>query len=348
MSAPLQGAEALPLGATPAARAARSAAHDTKLELRGLRHRFGDLVVLDGISLRVQRGEIFGLLGPNGSGKSTTLRVLTGLLVPQAGEIVLDGEPVAAGGRRLRQQLGVVFQAPSLDPRLTARENLRLGAALYGVPTAVAASRIEELLAFTALRERGDDLVVDFSGGMKRRLELARALLHEPDLLLMDEPTTGLDERFFRQTWERIEALRAERGLTVLLTTHRAEEAERCDRVAVIDSGRVIAEDRPEALRQRVSGDVLTIEAKDPDALCSELAQLFQLQCRVVDGKVVLERDRGHELIPRLVEALPVGRIDSLSMHRPTLADVFVKLTGRSLRDEAVAASEAVESGGKR
>jgi ABC-2 type transport system ATP-binding protein len=238
----------------------------------------------------------------------------------------------------------VVFQMPSLDARLTARENLLLGAALYGITGQLAAARADELLAFTALRDRARDPVGQFSGGMKRRLELARALLHEPSLLILDEPTTGLDERFFREVWERIESLRARSGLTVLLTTHRAEEAERCDRVAVIDAGRVIAEDAPEALRQRVSGDVLTLEARDPERLRAELDQRLGLASAVVGGKVVLERERGHELIPRLIEALPAGRIDALSMHRPTLSDVFVKLTGRSLQTDAPAAGET--SGG--
>lgn len=318
-----------------AARVAASSAVSPKLELRGLRHRFSEANVLDGLSFRLQPGEIFGLLGPNGSGKSTTLRVLTGLLVPDAGEIAFDGERVEPGGRRLRRNMGVVFQAGSLDARLSARENLALSAALYGLPSRLARARIEELLRFTALAERADDLVAEFSGGMKRRLELARALLHEPSLLVMDEPTAGLDESFFRQSWERIEALRAQRGLTVLLTTHRAEEAERCDRVAIIDCGRVIAEDRPEALRQRVSGDVLTLEARDPEGLCAELVSRLTLDCRVVEGRVRIVRQRGHELVPRVVEALPAGRIESLSMNRPTLADVFVKLTGRSLRDES-------------
>jgi len=330
-------AAALGLGAALSNAAAASA----RVEVRGLRQRFGTLDVLSGLSFRVQPGEIFGLLGPNGCGKSTTLRVLTGMLVPDAGELLLDGVPVAPGGRALRQRMGVVFQAPSLDSRLTARENLALSAALYGVSGAEARERIASLLEFTALRDRADEAVIKFSGGMRRRLELARALLHEPSLLLMDEPTTGLDERFFRQTWERIEALRAERGLTVLLTTHRAEEAERCDRVAVVDQGTIIAEGEPEALRRRVAGDVLTLEAAEPEALCRELAERFDLTPRVLDGKVVLERERGHELIPRLIEALPAGRIDSLSMHRPTLSDVFVKLTGRSLRDEGTTEQEA-------
>lgn len=319
------------------ARAGAAADAGARLEVRNLQHRFDALEVLSGLSFRVQPGEIFGLLGPNGCGKSTTLRVLTGMLVPQAGELRLDGAVVAPGDRLLRQRMGVVFQAPSLDTRLTARENLALSAALYGITGAEARERIAALLGFTELRDRADEAVSKFSGGMRRRLELARALLHEPSLLLMDEPTTGLDERFFRQTWERIEQLRKQRGLTVLLTTHRAEEAERCDRVAVVDQGTVIAEGEPEALRRQVAGDVLTLEAGDPDALCRELAERFGLSPSVVDGKVVLERERGHELIPRLIEALPAGRIDSLSMHRPTLSDVFVKLTGRSLRDEGAA-----------
>jgi ABC-2 type transport system ATP-binding protein len=240
--------------------------------------------------------------------------------------------------------MGVVFQSGSLDARLSARQNLALSAALYGMRGAHARERVEALLEFTALRERADETVNKYSGGMRRRLELARALLHEPALLVMDEPTSGLDERFFRQSWERIEQLRAERGLTVLLTTHRAEEAERCDRVAVVDQGKVIAEGEPEALRRRVSGDVLTLEAREPDALCRELAERFALSAQVVGGKVVLERERGHELIPRIIESLPAGRIDSLSMHRPTLSDVFVKLTGRSLRDEAAARTKEADA----
>jgi ABC-2 type transport system ATP-binding protein len=316
------------------ARVHGSAGQGARLEVRELRHRFGERVVLDGLSFTVEPGEIFGLLGPNGSGKSTTLRVLTGLLVPDAGQLLLDGAPVQPGGRALRQRMGVVFQSPSLDPRLTARENLMLSATLYGITGAEAARRCDALLQMASLMERADDPVVDFSGGMKRRLELGRALLHDPALLVMDEPTTGLDERSFRQNWERIERLREQRGLTVLLTSHRADEAERCDRVAVVDGGRVIAQDTPEALRRRVSGDVITLEAHDPEPLAQELSQRFELEARVVDGRVVLEREEGHALIPRLVESVPAGRIESLSMHRPTLADVFVKLTGRALGDD--------------
>jgi ABC-2 type transport system ATP-binding protein len=306
-------------------------AHETLLELVELSHAFKQVRVLSGLSLRLARGEIFGLLGPNGCGKSTTLRVLTGLLVPDSGELRLLGQVVAPGGRALRKQMGVVFQAPSLDPRLSARENLTLSAALQQLPAALAKQRVAEALDFAQLPERADDLVSTFSGGMKRRLELARALLHEPSLLLLDEPTSGLDEPSFRRTWQRILELRAQKQLTVLLTTHRAEEAALCDRVAIMDQGRVMALDAPAALVERVSGDVLTLEVDDCERAASAVQRHFGLEARVVAGKLVIERERGHELIPRLVEALPAGSIRSLSMHRPTLADVFVQLTGRSL-----------------
>ena len=305
------------------------------LEVRGLSHRFGDRVVLGELSFSVAPGEVVGLLGPNGSGKSTTFRVLTGLLVPDRGEVFLRGQQVPPGGRLLRQHMGVVFQAPSLDARLTVRENLQMSAALYGVTGATAQKRIDEHLSLVGLSDRAGDRVLELSGGMKRRIELCRALLHEPALLVMDEPTTGLDETSFRQTWARIEELQKTRGLTVLLSSHRADEAERCHRVVVIDQGKTIAEGTPDALRKQVSGDVLSLTASDPEALCADIERLFSQKARVIEGRVVLEHERGHELIPRLVEALPKGRIDALSMHRPTLADVFVKLTGRALGDVA-------------
>ncbi|MDD9967517.1 MAG: ABC transporter ATP-binding protein [Myxococcales bacterium] len=303
------------------------------LAVNGLRHAFSGRSVLADLSFQVERGELFGLLGPNGCGKSTTLRVLTGLLVPDGGELVFDGQAVEPGARPLRQRMGVVFQAPSLDPRLTSRENLKLSASLYGIVGTEADRRVAEVLGLADLSQRATDPTGELSGGMKRRLELARALMHDPELLIMDEPTTGLDESAFRKTWERILELRRTRRLTVLFSTHRAEEAQLCDRVAIVDRGAIIAEGDPEALRQRVSGDILTLEASEPEQLAAQIEQRFSLAARVLKGAVVIEREQGHELIPRLVEALPTGRIKSLSMHRPTLADVFVKLTGRSLGD---------------
>lgn len=306
-------------------------AREPLLEIIGLSQRFGELVVLRDIGFTVARGEIFGLLGPNGCGKSTTLRVLSGLLVPDAGEVRLRGRAVVPGGRELRRHMGVVFQAPSLDPRLSARENLQLTAALWRLPKATAVKRVEQALQLAQLTQRADSLVKELSGGMKRRLELARALLHEPSLLLLDEPTSGLDEPSYRRTWTRIRELRERSELTVLLTTHRADEAALCDRVAVVDGGQIVALDTPDNLIAEVAGDVLTLEVDDPEAAVQCVDAQFGLPARIADGRVLIERERGHELIPRLVEALPVGSIRALSMHRPTLADVFVKLTGRSL-----------------
>jgi ABC-2 type transport system ATP-binding protein len=306
-------------------------ARETLLEVSGLSHRFGEVRVLNALGFRLARGEIFGLLGPNGCGKSTTLRVLTGLLVPDAGEFKLLGQKVAPGGRELRQHMGVVFQSPSLDQRLSVRENLQLTAALWRQPRALAEQRVQQALEFAQLGERANSVVKEMSGGMRRRLELARALLLEPELLLLDEPTSGLDEPSFRRTWQRILELRERSQLSVLLTTHRAEEAALCDRVAVLNAGEVVAIDTPDALIAEVAGDVLTLEVAEPEPVVAQIERLFGLTARIADGKVLIERERGHELIPRLVEALPAGSIRSLSMHRPTLADVFVKLTGRSL-----------------
>jgi len=302
-----------------------------RLSVRGLVHRFGDRTVLDGLDFDVRRGEVFGLLGPNGSGKSTTFGVLTGMLVPAACELRLDGAPIAPGDRRLRSRLGIVFQAPSLDPRMTARENLRLGAALYGVRGPTARDRIEALLDLVELRDRGDEPVRRLSGGMRRRLELVRALVHGPQILVLDEPTTGLDETSFRRAWARIIDLRDREGLTVLVTTHRHEEAEQCDRIAILDGGRAVADGTPAELKQRVSGDVLLLEGDAPEELAREITERFAVGARVVDGQVVVERERGHELVPRIVEAFPPGRLHSVAMRRPTLADAFLKLTGRTL-----------------
>jgi ABC-2 type transport system ATP-binding protein len=318
---------------------AETSGQPLRLAVRGLRVRLGDRDVLHGLDLSARRGEVVGLLGPNGSGKSTTFAVLLGLVRPTSGEVTLDGVRIAPGDRRLRARLGVVFQAASLDPKMTARENLRMAATLYGVPAPRARERIADLLDLVELRDRADEAVVRYSGGMKRRLELARALLSEPEILILDEPTTGLDERSFQRTWERILAMRERERITVILSTHRPEEAAMCDRVVIVDGGRVIAEGSPEELGRRVSGDVLTIEADEPDALARAITERFGVEARVVEGRVRVEREAGHELVPRLVEAFPDGRIRTLAMRRPTLADVFVKITGRSLGRDGEAAS---------
>ena len=301
------------------------------LRLEGLTRRFGERTAVDGLTVDVGRGEVFGFLGPNGAGKSTTFHLLTGLLAPNAGRVLLEGREAPPTDGRVRRRLGVVFQDPSLDDKLTALENLKLGAALYGLSGRRAEARIAELLALVALDDRKKEPVERYSGGMKRRLELARVLLHEPEILIMDEPSRGIDAPTQRRIWEQLLALRDARRMTILLTTHQPDEAEYCDRIAVLDHGRVIACDTPDVLRQKVGGDVVTLEGDEPDAIAHEVRARFSLEPRVVEGNVVIETPRGHELIPRLVESLPAGRLRSVAMRRPTLADVFVHLTGRGL-----------------
>jgi ABC-2 type transport system ATP-binding protein len=301
------------------------------LRLDHLTRRFGERVAVDGLTVDVRRGEVFGFLGPNGAGKSTTFHLLTGLLAPDGGRVLIDGREAPPTEGWVRRRLGVVFQEPSLDDKLTALENLRLGAALYGLTGRRAEARIGELLALVDLGERAREPVEHFSGGMKRRLEIARVLLHEPEILIMDEPSRGIDAPTQRRIWQQLIELKRARRMTILLTTHQPDEAEYCDRLAVLDHGRVIACDTPEVLRQKVGGDVVTLEGDEPEPLAEEVRAHFGLDPRVVDGAVVIETPRGHELIPRLVEHLPAGRLRAVSMRRPTLADVFVHLTGRGL-----------------
>jgi len=305
------------------------------LKLDGLVRRFGDRVAVDGLSVEIGRGEVFGFLGPNGAGKTTTFHLLTGLLEADGGRIFIEGRESSPTDPRVRQRLGVVFQEPSLDDKLTGIENLRLGAALYGLSRRVSEPRIAEMLALVELGDRAREPVDRYSGGMKRRLEVARVLISHPEILIMDEPSRGIDQSTQRRIWTQLLDWRKRRRLTILLTTHVPDEAEYCDRLAILDHGKVIALDTPEALRQRVGGDVLelqpALELGDAEALAAEVGAKLQLTPRVLDGKVVIESPRGHELIPRIVEALPAGRLQAVGMRRPTLADAFVHLTGRGL-----------------
>lgn len=301
------------------------------LRVTELVHRYGDRTVLDGLGFDVPRGQVFGLLGPNGAGKTTAFHVLTGLLAPVSGKVVLAGREVRPGDRALRRRMGVVFQGASLDPKLTATENLRLAAELHGIRGAEAQRRIDRVLAFADLEKRASEPVERFSGGMRRRIEIARALLHSPDLLVLDEPTSGLDQVSFDRTWARLHELCETEGLTVLVTTHRPEEAERCHRLGVLHGGRLVAVATPERLREQVSGDVVLLTGDAPEELAKEVSMRFGGHVTVSDGVVSVERERGHELIPRLVEAFPEGRIRTVSLRRPTLGDAFLKLTGAAL-----------------
>ena len=316
-----------------AAAAASAATGETPPRLRvdGLARRFGTRTALDGVSFEVAPGALFGLLGPNGAGKTTAFRVLAGLLPAHAGTVALDGRPVSTADTAYRARLGVVFQEASLDLKLTARENLRLGAALYGVPRAIATRRIDEALALMALGDRADEPASKYSGGMRRRIEIARVLLHEPSLLLLDEPGRGVDPEALRRIWDEIAALAASRGTSVVVTTHQPEEAERCQRIAILDGGTIVASGTPDELRAHVAGDVVRVRGDRPDDLRTTIAARLGLAGRVVDGDVVVEAPRGHELVPRIAELFPAGRLAAIATSRPTLADVFAKLTGRGL-----------------
>jgi ABC-2 type transport system ATP-binding protein len=316
---------------TAAAATAAFGDRPPRLRVQGLSRRFGARTALDDVSFDVAPGELFGLLGPNGAGKTTAFRLLAGLLPAHAGTLALDGQAVSAADTRYRARLGVVFQEASLDLKLTARENLRLGAALYDVPRALAARRIDEALALMALGDRADEAASTYSGGMRRRIEIARVLLHEPSLLLLDEPGRGVDPEALRRIWDEITALAATRGTAVIVTTHQPEEAERCQRIAILDGGRVAATGTPDELRSHVAGDVVRVRGDRPDELRATIAARLGLAGRVVDGDVVVEAPRGHEVVPRIAELFPAGRLAAIATSRPTLADVFAKLTGKGL-----------------
>lgn len=305
------------------------------LEARDLTIYRGDLEVLTELSFQVREGEIFGLLGPNGSGKSTTFSCLMGLLPIQNGELFFNGAAVQGGSKSLLRSMGIVFQNPSLDPLMSARENLEMAARLYRIPKQARQERIEELLRVADLIDRADEKVNTYSGGMKRRLELVRSLIHHPKLLVMDEPTTGLDEGAFQRTWRRLLKLRDERGVSILLSTHRPEEAAFCDRIGFIHEGKLVACDTPEALQRLVSGDHINLSVSgEPDLLAEQLTARLGLEVKVIRGHLHLTAEEGHTLIPRIIEALPEGVVQSINMTRPHLGDVFLHLTGEQLAEE--------------
>ena len=301
------------------------------VEARGVeyayRSRKGVHQALAGLSFQVAPGEIYGFLGPNGGGKTTLFRILATLARQQAGAVSIFGMQDSMAIRRL---LGVVFQNPSLDIHLTVRENLLHQGHLYGVRGKDLEGRISAALERFGLADRRDQKAGELSGGLRRRVEIAKALLHKPRLLLLDEPSTGLDPGARRDLWSTLDGLRKE-GVTVLLTTHFMEEGDRCDRLALIDRGTLVAEGSPAALKEEIGGDVVTLTGADPEALAREIEERFpELAPEVRDGAVRLEHDRGHELVARLIEALP-GRVDAVTVARPTLEDVFLHRTGRRL-----------------
>ncbi len=304
------------------------------IEVQDIYKKFGAIEAVRGVSFSVSAGEIFGFLGPNGAGKSTTINILCTLLKPDTGVATLAGHDVVKRPADVRASIGIVFQDPSLDERLSAYENLNFHALVYNVPKSERETRIKHVLEMVELWARRHDVVRTFSGGMKRRLEIARGLLHHPRVLFLDEPTLGLDPQTRNRIWEYIRELRVKQNITIFLTTHYMDEAENCDRIAVIDHGRIIALDTPDKLKAMVGGDVVTLTSPELPRARTEIGERFQLEVMEQDSKLVMEVPDGESFLPQLMKAVDVP-IDSISVRRPTLDDVFLKLTGRTMRDEA-------------
>jgi ABC-2 type transport system ATP-binding protein len=294
---------------------------------------------VDGISFEVGAGEIFGFLGPNGAGKTTTISMICTLVRQTSGRILVGGEDTVRHPMRVRRMLGIIFQDPSLDERLTAAENVEFQARLYGVRASEIAPRVKELLKLVQLDDRADSRVKTFSGGMRRRLEIARGLVHSPRVLFLDEPTLGLDLQTRQLIWDHIAALHRAKGMTVFMTTHYIEEAVICDRIAIIDNGKIIALDTPENLIAGVGNDIITVETVDGETFAEAARAKFNVDASVFDGGVRIAAPSGGELIPRLLREIPIP-ILSVNLAKPTLNDVFILKTGRSVRDEELGAAD--------
>jgi ABC-2 type transport system ATP-binding protein len=300
---------------------------DAVIEIQHLSHRYEQRQALDDISFEVMPAEIFGLLGPNGSGKTTLFRILSTLMLPTSGAATIMGFDVAKQPTQVRRLIGVVFQAQSVDVKLTAAENLRHQGHIYGMGGQALKARINEMLGRVGLSDRASERVETFSGGMQRRVELAKGLMHRPSVLLLDEPSTGLDPGARRDLWLYLKMLRDEEHVTIIVTTHLMEEAEHCDRLAILSDGKLVALGTPAELKREIGGEVIVMEARDPESLARRMSERFGATASVIDGKVRLERENGHSFVTNVVEAFP-GEIDSVSVSKPTLEDVFIDRTG--------------------
>ena len=308
------------------------------IEVKDLTKEFGSLVAVDAISFAVERGEVFGLLGPNGAGKTTTLSMLSTILKITSGTATVNGFDVAKHPSQVRRSIGIVFQEPSIDDRLTGRENLEMHANLYAVPGGEKEKRIEEVLKLVELEDRADSLMRTYSGGMRRRLEIARGLIHHPSVLFLDEPTLGLDPQTREHIWNYIMELSKRENITMVLTTHYMEEADKlCDRIAIVDYGKIIALDEPRRLKGGLEGDIITVKTEMVKELSEKLNEMNLVkEMREQEGELKLTVKDGEKFIPRVVEiAASLGiHIESMSIHEPTLEDVFLHYTGREIRAE--------------
>ncbi|HUY76140.1 MAG TPA: ATP-binding cassette domain-containing protein [Ktedonobacterales bacterium] len=326
---------------------ANEAPGEAAIEARDLVRRFGDFTAVDHLSFRVRHGEVFGFLGPNGAGKSTTIKMLCTLLTPTEGIARVNGFDVAVSPARVRQSIGIIFQDFSLDDRITAEENLQFHCMIYHVPPRERATRIRRMLEMVDLADRAKDVVRQYSGGMKRRLEIARGLLHHPRVLFLDEPTVGLDPQTRQNIWEHIHELRKREGITVFMTTHYMDEAENCDRIGVMDHSRLIALDTPLALKASLGGDVVRLRTADNAAAIAVLRERWGLAPTEEDSQLRFEVEHGDTFVPALLRDFPIG-VQSLDIARPTLNDVFLQLTGRAIREESSSSVERLRGAMRR
>ena len=299
------------------------------LAVENVTHRYGPLIALDDFTMHLNRREIVGLLGPNGSGKSTLLRLLSTMVKAQTGRVEVCGFDAAKHAQAVRSRIGVVFQTATLDKLLTIEENLLACGCFYGLSGRVLHERVRSAMQQLGIYDRRDELGKTLSGGLQRRAEIARALLHEPQLLILDEPTTGLDPVAREDFWTALEGLREKKSTAIVVSTHLFEEAESCDSLILLDKGLRVAEGTPEELKAMIGGQVIELKARDAVAALETLKQQFEVPMRIVEGVIWVEANEAHRLIPRLVDALP-GEVLSIGLHEPTLADVFRKVTNKT------------------
>lgn len=305
----------------------QTSAGEVAVRVNDLRHSYGEREALRGVTFEVGRREIFGLLGPNGSGKTTLFRILSTLMLPSSGRAEVMGSDATRDAHAVRRHIGVVFQAPSVDVKLSAAENLVHQGHLYGMSGTSLKARVSEMLERVGLADRAKERVETFSGGMQRRVELAKGLMHRPQALLLDEPTTGLDPGARRDLWKYLKVLRDSEGVTIVVTTHLMEEAEHCDRLAILHEGDLVALGTPAELKAEIGGDVMLLETSDAATLAKGIRDRFGMEATVLDGKVRLEMKNGHRFVTEIVEGFP-GAVQAVSVSKPTLEDVFIKHTG--------------------
>ena len=312
------------------------------VEVKGLKKRYKDFEAVKGVDLAVKEGEIFGFLGPNGAGKSTTINMLSTIVRPSQGEAMINGFDIVREKNKVRESIGLIFQESTLDEKLTAYENLMLHCKFYQVEKAKRKERIEEVLEIVDLTDKQKNIVETFSGGMKRRLEIARGLLHYPRVLFLDEPTVGLDPQTRNHIWEYILRLKRKAGITIFLTTHYMDEAEICDRVAVMDHGQLIALDAPEQLKREVGGDIVEIETEDNRAAKTLIEEKYQTEVTETANRLTFQVNRGEEFLVAFIKEFDIP-IKTVNLRRPTLNDVFLHLTGREIREETVSEKDRMK-----